>query len=74
MEGYGRTYGRVLELGPFSGGISFDLAARYPALEFTLADDNGEYLDVLNEEIARRGLGSRFEIVDASMDNPRSWR
>ncbi len=70
MEGYGRTYGRVLELGPFSGGISFDLAARYPALEFTLADDNGAYLDVLNEEIGKRGLSARFEIVDASMDNP----
>lgn len=69
MEGYARTYGRVLELGPFSGGISFDLASRYPALEFTLADDNMDYLDVLSEGIGRRGLEARFEIVDASMDN-----
>jgi hypothetical protein len=69
MEGFGRTYGRVLELGPFSGGISFDLSARYPALEFTLADDIEGYLAVLNEEIHRNGLGERFEIVDASMDN-----
>jgi probable selenium-dependent hydroxylase accessory protein YqeC len=69
MEGFGRTYGRVLEIGPFSGGISFELASRYPALEFTLADDNGSYLDVLNEEIGKRGLKTRFEIVDASMDN-----
>ena len=69
MEGFGRTYGRVLEIGPFSGGISFELASRYPALEFTLADDNGSYLDVLTEEISKRGLDARFEIVDASMDN-----
>ena len=69
MEGFGRTYGRVLELGPFSGGISFELASRYPALEFTLADDNGSYLDVLTKEIGKRCLEPRFEIVDASIDN-----
>ncbi len=69
MEGYGRTYGRVLELGPFSGGISFELASRYPGLELTLADDNEKYLAVLNDEISRRGLCDRFEIIDSSMDN-----
>ena len=69
IEGFGRTYGRVLEIGPFSGGISFELASRYPALEFTMADDNGSYLDVLTEEISKRGLDARFEIVDASMGN-----
>jgi probable selenium-dependent hydroxylase accessory protein YqeC len=66
---YGRASGRVLELGPFSGGISYELAARHPVLEFTLADDHKEYLAHLKKEIERHNLGTRMEIVDASLDN-----
>ena len=66
---YGRTSGRVLELGPFSGGISYELAARHPGLEFTLADDHKEYLAHLKKEVERRNLGRRMEVVDAPLDN-----
>jgi probable selenium-dependent hydroxylase accessory protein YqeC len=66
---YGRACGRVLELGPFCGGISCELAARYPAFEFTLADDHETYLAHLREEIRLRNLHTRMEMVDASLDN-----
>jgi len=66
---FGRASGRILELGPFSGGISYELAARHPGLEFTLADDHKEYLAHLKKEIERHNLGTRMEIVDASLNN-----
>jgi probable selenium-dependent hydroxylase accessory protein YqeC len=69
MAAYGRTSGRVLELGPFSGGISYEMAARHPALEFILADDHREYLAYLKGEIQRRNLSRCIEVVDASLDN-----
>ena len=69
IAAYGRTSGRVLELGPFSGGISYELAARHPALEFTLADDHGEYLAHLKCEIQHRNLSRCMEVVEASLDN-----
>jgi probable selenium-dependent hydroxylase accessory protein YqeC len=66
---YGRTSGRVLELGPFSGGISYELAARYAALEFTLADDHEKYLEYLKKENERRNLSTHMEVVEAMLDN-----
>jgi len=65
---YGRNSGRVLELGPFSWGISYELATRYAALEFTLADDHKEYLAHLRHEIERRNLGRRIEVLNAPLD------
>jgi probable selenium-dependent hydroxylase accessory protein YqeC len=58
----------VLELGPFSGGISFELAARFPSMEITVADDNRGYLEYLKNEIARLGLSHRIRVVDGSID------
>ena len=59
----------MLELGPFAGGISYELAARHAALEFTLADDHEEYLEHLKKGIEKRGPSLRMEVADASMDN-----
>jgi len=59
----------VLELGPFSGGMSFELAARYPDMEFTLADDKSRYLKYLEKQITGRKLASRVEVVDGEMGN-----
>ncbi len=36
VAAYGRVSGRVLELGPFSGGISIDWKGAVPAMVFTL--------------------------------------
>ena len=37
MENYGRDSGAVLELGPFSGGISLEMAKKYPELDINFA-------------------------------------
>jgi len=66
---YGRTSGRVLEMGPFSGGISYELAVRHTGLEFTLANDHKGYLAHLKHEIERRNLGRRMEVLNAPLDN-----
>ena len=39
MDSYRRDSGSVLELGPFSGGISRELARLYPGLNITIADE-----------------------------------
>jgi probable selenium-dependent hydroxylase accessory protein YqeC len=68
MASYGRTSGRVLELGSFSGGISYELAARYTQMGFTLVDENREYLAYLNTEIENRNLSGRIEVIDSPLD------
>jgi ubiquinone/menaquinone biosynthesis C-methylase UbiE len=67
MASFGRQNGRVLELGSFAGGISFVLAAEYPALELTIAADDEAYLDYLETELERRGLKERIRLIKTSM-------
>ena len=62
MESYKKHSGTVLELGPFSGGISFELARRYPALEVTIADVSPEVVAYLREETANQGLASEIAV------------
>lgn len=56
MEGYQRDSGSVLELGPFSGGISLELARLYPKLEITIADESSEFLEYLEKNVSASGL------------------
>jgi ubiquinone/menaquinone biosynthesis C-methylase UbiE len=70
MSYYGRETGAVLELGSFSGGITFALAASYPGLTFTIADENPAYLRHLRNEIFIHGLSSRINLIDMSLDQP----
>lgn len=56
MEGYQRDSGLVLELGPFSGGISMELARQYPGLNITIADESPQVVDYLEKKIAASGL------------------
>ncbi len=56
MEGYQRDSGLVLELGPFSGGISMELVRRYPGLNITIADESPEVVDYLEKKIVASGL------------------
>jgi len=51
MGGYRRDSGAVLELGPFSGGISLELGRLYPKLKITIADESPEVLAYLEQEI-----------------------
>jgi probable selenium-dependent hydroxylase accessory protein YqeC len=68
MASYGRTSGRVLELGSFSGGISYELAAQHPNMGFTLVEENREYLAHLNTEIENRKLSGRIEVICTPLD------
>ncbi|MGB5157259.1 class I SAM-dependent methyltransferase [Desulfobacterium sp. N47] len=56
MESYQRSTGEVLELGPFSGGISIGLLRFYPEFNITIADSSIEVLQYLKQEILNSGL------------------
>ena len=62
MERYQRDSGAVLELGPFSGGISLELAKRHPGLDITIADETSQVLEGLKEEIRTEGLSGAIDI------------
>lgn len=56
MESYQKTGGEVLELGPFSGGISVDLLRLCPELDITIADSSKEVLKYLKQEVSNSGF------------------
>jgi SAM-dependent methyltransferase len=58
FEIYQKDFGRMLELGPFSGGISFEIAKRHRAIDITLADKDPKVLEYFAEEIRREGLSA----------------
>jgi len=68
MEGYQSDSGSVLELGPFSGGISLELARLYPGLEITIADESAEVVDYIREKISAYGLGG-IEVKRTDLNN-----
>ena len=68
MAHYKRHAGIVLELGSFSGGITFELAKNYPELAFTVADENPAYLHHLRNELFNRGLSARVRLMDIGLD------
>ncbi|MBI4186314.1 MAG: methyltransferase domain-containing protein [Chloroflexi bacterium] len=63
MEGYGRDCGAVLEMGPFSGGISLELSRLHPGLNITIADERPEVVEYLRGRLSASGL-SRSIAVD----------
>ncbi len=69
VAAYGRTSGRVLELGPFSGGISLELERRYPDMEFIVAAGHAEYLKYLEREIARKNLTQRMQSIYTPLEH-----
>ena len=56
FEIYQKDFGRMLELGPFSGGISFEMAKRHGAIDITLADEDPKVLEYFEEEIRGEGF------------------
>jgi len=62
MEDYRRDSGSVLELGPFSGGISLELARLYARLNITIADRSPEVVEYLRHEISSSGPADRIEV------------
>jgi len=69
MEYYGRSHGEVLELGPFSGGISVELARLHPGLNITIAAQDPGVVDYLRKEIQGAGLNRKMEVDWSELDN-----
>lgn len=69
MESYQRDSGSVLELGPFSGGISLELARLYPELEITIADELPEVVRYLEGEVSASGLAHKIEVKETNLNN-----
>lgn len=67
-EIYKKDCGDVLELGPFSGGISLELAGRYPGLNITIADNSSEVLNYFDEEIRSAGLTANIRMRKTGFD------
>jgi ubiquinone/menaquinone biosynthesis C-methylase UbiE len=61
MEHYGRSQGDVLELGPFSGGISMEMARLYPGLNITIAAQDEGVLDSLRKAMEGSRLGPKMK-------------
>jgi ubiquinone/menaquinone biosynthesis C-methylase UbiE len=68
MDDFGRHTGRVLEIGPFSGGLSMELARLYPDLDITITTWESEVINYLEKEVADKGLTDRIEVVKAGHD------
>jgi len=68
MDDFGRHAGRVLEIGPFSGGLSVELARLYPGLDITIATWESDEVKYMENEVADAGLVDRIEVVKAGRD------
>jgi SAM-dependent methyltransferase len=69
MEYYGRSHGEVLELGPFSGGISVELARLYPGLNITIAAQDPGVVGYLRRKIEGAGLNRKMDVDCSQLDN-----
>jgi ubiquinone/menaquinone biosynthesis C-methylase UbiE len=69
MESYQRDTGSVLELGPFSGGISLALARLYERLIITIADESLAVLNYLRKEISAGGLSERVTVIKTDLNH-----
>jgi SAM-dependent methyltransferase len=69
MEYYGKNCGDVLEVGPFSGGISAELARRNPDLNVTVAAQDRGVVGYLRKEIEGAGLYQKIDVIWSELDN-----
>lgn len=69
MEHYRGNSGAVLELGPFSGGISRELARLYPRFDITVADELPEVVSYLKQKVAAFGLSQRITVRQTDLNN-----
>jgi len=69
MMYYSRGHGEVLELGPFSGGISTELARGYPGLNITIAAQDPGVVDYLQKEMEEAGLNRKVEVKWSELDS-----
>jgi len=68
MEVYQREYGSILELGPFSGGISLELARSYPRLDITIGAESPAVIRYLRRKVAPSGLSERIPVKETELE------
>jgi len=71
MDAYQRDYGWVLELGPFSGGISLELARSHPRLGITMGAESPAVIEYLRRKIALSGLSERIAVEETDLEHLR---
>lgn len=69
MEYYGRSDGDILELGPFVGGISVELARLHPGLNITLAVQDSGMVDSMRGKIEGARLDREIALRCSELDN-----
>ena len=69
MEYYGKSYGDVLEVGPFSGGLSVELTKRNPDLRITVVAQDRGVVGYLRKEFEDAGLNQKMEVTWSNLDN-----
>jgi ubiquinone/menaquinone biosynthesis C-methylase UbiE len=69
MERYQRDYGSALELGPFSGGISLELARSHPRIAITIGAESPAVIEYLRRKIALSGLSKRITVEATGLEN-----
>ena len=69
MEAYHRDSGSVLELGPFSGGISLELARQYPSLDINITDERADFVDYLAKQIKSSGLSQAIKVKQTQFNH-----
>jgi SAM-dependent methyltransferase len=69
MGYYARENGEVLELGPFSGGISMELAKLYPCLNITIAAPDRDVVAYLRKEVEEAGPRRKIALKWSPLDD-----
>jgi len=67
LSHYLKKDGDVLEWGPFSGGVSFSLLGRKPAMEITIAVESPEVFSVMETELSRRQLTGKIRLMESPL-------
>lgn len=69
MENYQRDSGEVLELGPFSGGISLQLCRLHSKLNITIAAESPAVVKYLRQEISTSGLSEKIGVKKTNLNH-----
>lgn len=63
LAAYGRDGGAALELGPFAGGVSIELARQRQGLRITMGDDFPGVMAYFEKKVRDAGLGEQITVL-----------
>lgn len=68
IDDFGRYTGKVLEIGPFSGGLSIELAKLHANLDITIATWESDEAEYMEDIVVDSDLVDRIKIVQTGHD------